>query len=106
MASPARWQRAQRYERGYWESLATRIAAGSASQLDWYRWRAAQHVLRLRSLGLGSLAEGRARVIEVGCGSVRVGGFFPAAASAAFDPSEPYFCPQTTLSALPDRTTT
>src|SRR6266516_5826309 len=91
MASPVRWQRAQRYERGYWESLATRIAAGSASQLDWYRWRADQLVLRLRSLGLGAWAEGRARVIEVGCGPVGVVGFLPAAERVAVDPLEPYY---------------
>ncbi len=97
MASPARWQRAQRYERGYWESLATRIAAGSASQLDWYRWRADQLVLRLRALGLGALTEGRARVIEVGCGPVGVVGFFPAVERIAIDPLEPYYVTNPTL---------
>src|SRR2546427_415322 len=104
MASPARWQRAQRYERGYWESLATRVAAGSASQLDWYRWRADQLVQRLRALGLGALTEGRARVIEVGCGPVGVVGFFPAAERVAVDPLEPYYVTNPTLTALREPT--
>src|SRR5204862_2436609 len=102
MASPARWQRAQQYERGYWETLATRIAAGSASQLDWYRWRADQLVQRLRALGLGALTEGRARVVEVGCGPGCVVGFFPAVERVAIDPLVPYYGGDHTLPALRD----
>jgi len=104
MVSPARWQRAQRYERGFWESLATRIADGSVSQLDWYRWRADQLVLRLRSVCLGALTEGGARVIEVGCGPVGVVGFFPAAERVAVDPLEPYYVTNATLTALREPT--
>src|SRR5256885_5197756 len=104
MASPARWQRAQQYERGYWETLATRIAAGSASQLDWYRWRADQLVQRLRALGLGALTEGCARVIEVGCGPVGVVGFLPAAERVAVGPLEPYYVTNPTLTALREPT--
>jgi SAM-dependent methyltransferase len=100
MVSLARWQRAQQYERDYWESLATRIAAGAISQLDWYRWRAEQLVLRLRSLGLESLTDGRARVVEVGCGPVGVAGCFPAAQRLAIDPLEPYYASNATLTAL------
>ncbi len=100
MVSPARWQRAQQYERGFWESLAARIVDGSVSQLDWYRWRADQLVLRLRSLGLGALTEGRARVIEVGGGPVGVVGVFPAAERVAVDPLEPYYATNPALTAL------
>src|SRR2546426_11931247 len=100
MVSPARWQRAQQYERGFWESLATHIADGSVAQLDWYRWRAEQLVLRLRSLGLERLTEGCARVIEVGCGPVGVVGFFPAAERLAIDPLEPCYASNPTLTAL------
>src|SRR2546426_10760372 len=104
MASPARWQRAQQYERGYWETLATRIASGSASQLDWYRWRADQLVQRLRALGMGALTEGRARGIEVGCGPVGVVGVFPAAERVAGDPLGPYYVSNPTLPALREPT--
>jgi SAM-dependent methyltransferase len=100
MVTSARWQRAQRYERGFWDSLASRIAAGSVSQLDWYRWRAEQLILRLRSLGLAQLTDGCARVLEVGCGPVGVVGFFPAAERVAIDPLEPYYASNATLTAL------
>src|SRR2546428_14013294 len=102
MVSPARWQRAQQYERGFWESLATHIADGSVAQLDWYRWRAEQLVLRLRSLGLERLTEGCARVVEVGCGPVGVAGFFPARERLAIDPLEPYYASNARLTALRD----
>lgn len=104
MVSPARWQTAQQYERGYWASLATRIAEGSVSQLDWYQWRADQLVSRLRSLGLAHLTDGRARVVEVGSGPVGVVGFFPAAERVAIDPLESYYGSNVTLAALRNRT--
>jgi SAM-dependent methyltransferase len=100
MVSLARWQSAQQYERGFWESLATRIAAGSVPQLDWYRWRANRLVLRLRTLGLGYLTEGQARVIEVGSGPIGVVGFFPGSERVAIDPLEPYYAGNATLTAL------
>ena len=100
MVSAARWQRAQEYERGYWESLATNIAGGTVSQLDWYRWRADQLVDRLRSLGLERLTAGRARVLEVGSGPVGIVGFFPAAERVAIDPLESYYAANPTLTAL------
>lgn len=103
MVTSARWQAAQRYERGYWESVATRIAEGSRSQLEWYRWRAEQLALRLRSLGLERLADGNARVLEVGSGPVGVVGFFPAAERVAIDPLEPYYSTNETLTALRNR---
>jgi SAM-dependent methyltransferase len=100
MASPSRWQRAQRYEQDYWSSIATGIAAGSVSQLNWYQWRAEELVRKLRALGLASLTDGRARVVEVGSGPVGIVGFFPAAERVAIDPLEPYYASNPTLTAL------
>jgi SAM-dependent methyltransferase len=100
MVSPARWNRAQQYERGYWESQATQIADGSLPQLNWYRWRAEQLVSRLSGLGLAALADGSARVIEVGSGPVGVVGFLPAAERLAIDPLESYYGSNPTLTAL------
>jgi SAM-dependent methyltransferase len=103
MVSPARWHSAQQYERGYWEELATRIAHGSVSQLDWYRWRAEQLVSRLRTLGLEKLVSGSARVVEVGSGPIGVVGFLPAAERVAIDPLESYYASNVTLAALRNR---
>ncbi|MDP9201097.1 MAG: class I SAM-dependent methyltransferase [Gemmatimonadota bacterium] len=100
MVSFARWKSAQQYERGYWESVATRIAEGSSSQLEWYKWRAEQLVHKLRSLGLGKLTEGSARVLEVGSGPVGVIGFFPAVERVAVDPLEAYYSSNATLTAV------
>src|SRR6266571_2237221 len=100
MVSQARWQRAQQYERGYWESLATHIADGSVSQLDWYRWRAEQLMLRLCAVDLGHLTEGGARVLEVGSGPIGVVGFFPAAERVAIDPLESSYARNATLTTL------
>src|SRR2546425_11215177 len=100
MVSPARWHSAQQYERGYWEALATRIADGSVSQLDWYKWRADQLILRLRSLGLAHLTGGRARVVGGGCGPVGGGGVFPAAGRVAVEPLSPHLADKPTLTPL------
>jgi len=100
MVSSSRWQRAQRYERDYWSSVATSIAAGSVSQLNWYQWRADELVRKLRALDLGRLTEGQARVVEVGSGPVGIAGFFPAAERVAIDPLEPYYASNPTLTTL------
>jgi SAM-dependent methyltransferase len=100
MVSSARWQSAQRYERGFWQSVAARIADGSTAQLEWYRWRAEQLALRLRAVGLERLTDGSARVMEVGSGPVGVVGFFPASERVAVDPLEPYYKTNASLTAL------
>lgn len=100
MASTARWQRAQRYERDYWSSIATNIAAGSVSQLNWYQWRADALVGKLRDLGLRELTDGAARVVEVGSGPVGIVGFYPATERVAVDPLEPHYASNPTLTAL------
>jgi SAM-dependent methyltransferase len=86
MVSVQRWHSAQAYELGYWERQAQAIAEGAMSQLEWYRWRADQLADRLRALELDHLADGSARVIEVGSGPVGVASFFPARHRVAIDP--------------------
>jgi len=51
MVTVDRWQAAQKYEQGYWQSLAGRIADGSVAQLEWYDWSANELAKRLRRLG-------------------------------------------------------
>ena len=96
----SRWQRAQEYERGYWESQAAQIATGTVSQLEWYRWRAEQLMLKLRTLGLDILSNGQARVVEVGSGPIGVVAFLPGAERVAVDPLEPFYAQNPVLTAL------
>lgn len=102
MVTTDRWQCAQEYERGYWQQFAERIADGSVSQMDWYRWRAEQLAARLAAAGLAPLADGTARVVEVGCGPIGVASFFPAAERVAVDPLEEFYGAHPVLSALRD----
>jgi len=95
-----RWRRAQQYEQGYWEGVAARISTGAASQLDWYRWRADQLMLKLRSLGLGTLETGQAAVVEVGSGPIGVVPFIKAKERVAIDPLEPFYARNAVLTAL------
>lgn len=96
MVSQDRWKSAQSYELGYWEAQGRRIADGTASQLDWYRWRADQLEKRLRNLGLDYLADGDARMVEVGSGPIGILTYFPAAERIAVDPlAEEYARSQT-----------
>ena len=100
MVSLERWSHAQAYERGYWERQADAITHGAASQLDWYRWRAAQLVARLEALGLRRLTDGSARVVEVGSGPVGVAAYFPAAERVAVDPLAARYAEMPGLTAL------
>ena len=100
MVTVGRWRRAQAYERSYWEAQAQAIAAGTISQLDWYRWRADQLVSRLRALGLTNLTMGGARVLEVGCGPIGVAAFFPAIERVAIDPLESFYALDPVLTQL------
>jgi SAM-dependent methyltransferase len=95
-----RWTAAQQYERGYWASVAERIASGDAPQLEWYQWRAEQLTERLRGLGLAHVADGRARVLEVGSGPVGLVTFFPGRDRIAVDPLHDFYGQDRVLSAL------
>ena len=100
MATLTRWQHAQEYERGYWQDQAERITGGSAGQLQWYEWRAGRLAERLRDAGLARLADGTARVLEVGSGPIGVVSYFPASERIAVDPLEDFYGSNETLSAL------
>jgi len=73
---------------------------GAASQLDWYRWRADQLMLKLSSLGLGTLETGEAAVVEVGSGPIGVVPFLKATERVAVDPLEPFYTRNAVLTAL------
>jgi SAM-dependent methyltransferase len=100
MAISNRWKAAQQYERGYWSSVATRIAKGSAAQLDWYRTRAERLARRLDGLGFGHLTTGDGRVLEVGSGPIGLVTFFPGRERISVDPLHGFYSTEPTLSAL------
>ncbi len=98
----SRWHTAQQYERRYWETLAAAIMEGRVKQLDWYQYRARQLAERLRASGLGGLAEGQARVVEVGAGPIGIINYFPAQERVAVDPLEEFYSSNAALTALRD----
>lgn len=98
--SQIRWKEAQQYEQGYWRGIATQIARGSASQLDWYSWRADQLKARLIRAGRPDLADGSAAVVEVGCGPIGTVSYFPGRERVAVDPLEGFYSSDPVLSEL------
>lgn len=100
MVTVDRWQAAQAYEQGFWQGIGEQIASGRESQMEWYRWRAEQLAARLREAGRADLADGSARLIEVGCGPIGIASFFPARAAVAVDPLNDFYGTNPALSGL------
>jgi SAM-dependent methyltransferase len=85
MVTSDRWKRAQDYEAGYWDrrEKAAEVAAQAPA---WYGWRAEQLAQHLREAGFAPLADGSARILEVGSCPVGVARYFPARIRVAVDP--------------------
>lgn len=103
IAGRRRWGRAQEYEASHWEHIAHRIAEKDRGQLDWYEWRAEQLRGRLAALGMDQLADGSARVLEIGSGPVGVTAFFPGSLRVAIDPLENFYADNPVLTELRDQ---
>ncbi len=86
MVALDRWETAQKYERGFWEDQAEKLAAGESPDMSWYQWRADQLAAWLRKLGFQHLADGKARALEVGSGPVGLLAYYRAAERVAVDP--------------------
>lgn len=86
MVALDRWETAQKYERGFWEDQADKLASGETPDMSWYQWRADQLASWLRKLGFTGLAEGKARALEVGSGPVGLLAYYSAAERVAVDP--------------------
>lgn len=92
MTTVNRWKQAQEYEQGYWEGVARRIAEGSYQQIAFYDWRAGELRRRLEAVGESALlAEGTARILELGSGPVGVVGYLEGAERVAVDPLNDYY---------------
>ncbi len=81
-----RWETAQKYERGFWEDQAGKLASGETADMSWYQWRADQLSSWLRKLGFQQLADGTTRALEVGSGPIGLLAYYPAAERVAVDP--------------------
>jgi SAM-dependent methyltransferase len=86
MVALERWETAQKYERGFWEDQAKKLAVGESHDMRWYQCRADQLAAWLRKLGFRKLADGEARALEVGCGPVGLLAYYRAAERVAVDP--------------------
>jgi SAM-dependent methyltransferase len=86
VATEERWRKAQEYERGYWERVASAITDDPREQLGFYEWRAGQLTLRLERLGHAGLLDGTSRILELGSGPVGVVGSLPGSRRVAVDP--------------------
>jgi SAM-dependent methyltransferase len=94
-----RWRKAQVYERSYWEGAARKIAAGSVSQLNWYRWRAGELERRLRGV-LQDSHKKSVRVLEIGSGPLGIVGLLEWGKCVAIDPLEGFYRNAPTLTTL------
>ena len=86
MVALDRWETAQKYERGFWEAQAEKLAVGESHDMRWYQWRADQLVTWLRKLGFQKLTDGEAHALEVGSGPVGLLAYYRAAERVAVDP--------------------
>ena len=91
MTSAKRWDRAQQYEQGFWESIAEEIARDSVDRIDFYQWRAGELAKRLKRLGLDSLLDGSSRIVELGSGPIGVIGYLPGRDRVAVDPLNRFY---------------
>lgn len=90
-----RWQKAQEYERGFWQRLGESIEVGTTGQLDWYRWRAA----RLEELlaRVPGWAPTPGKVLEIGSGPIGIVNFLEWGERYAIDPLESFYRQQPSL---------
>jgi SAM-dependent methyltransferase len=90
-----RWQKAQEYERGYWQRLSRSIEAGLEGQLDWYKWRAARLEELLDRVPGSSMRTGK--ILEIGSGPVGIVNFLEWPERYAIDPLESFYRQQPSL---------
>jgi len=99
MVTQERWKEAQAYEKSYWENQANQIASGSASQLDWYSWKAKKMEERLGNF-FPEEKRRNARVLEIGSGPIGIVTYLPWGKRHTLDPLEPYYASNPTLTKL------
>jgi ubiquinone/menaquinone biosynthesis C-methylase UbiE len=99
-----RWQKAQEYERGFWQRLGDSIKVGTTGPLDWYRWRAARLEQHLARVPGSRSATGK--VLEIGSGPIGTVNFLEWGERYAIDPLEAFYRQQPALVKLRNPGTT
>ena len=94
MPSESRWQKAQQYERAFWERSAGNLRSGGKDSPDgWYRWKAGEMEKHLAGL-LPEERKRTARVLEVGCGPAGIVSFMGWGERHAVDPLDDFYSSQ------------
>jgi ubiquinone/menaquinone biosynthesis C-methylase UbiE len=101
MVTQRRWRHAQEYERSYWEGLASRIALGSAGQLDWYAWKAGE-MEKLLADHLNPETKKTAKILEIGSGPIGIVSFLKWGERYTIDPLENFYKTNPVLSQMRD----
>lgn len=94
-----RWQKAQQYERAFWQRLGDDIAAGTRERLDWYNWRARQLERFMAAAGAAKTA---GKVLEIGSGPIGIVSFLKWGERYAIDPLEHFYRTRPELVSLRD----
>lgn len=95
----SRWQKAQKYERGFWSAQADRLR-GEASKFKWYKERALSIWNRVKPF---LPQDGSTCVLELGPGPLGVINFLDADQRYGLDPLEDYYRAEPSLVGLRDR---
>ena len=101
MASLERWRSAQTYEQAYWQKRADRIADGSAHQMDWYGWKAAEMERRLAPHASAHPKQ-TAKILEIGSGPIGIVSFLKWGERYTLDPPENFYKSNAALCHLRD----
>lgn len=95
-----RWKTAQQYEAGYWARQAEAIANGTASQLEWYRWRADQLRAWMAAATPDHADIPKLDVVEVGSGPVGLASFLDAKSAVLVDPLNDHYAALASLTTM------
>ena len=97
-----RWDIAQKYEKGYWQQIADRIAADAGNQLSWYNWKALDFEKKLSNVPC-RFERKDCRILEVGSGPIGIVSHLRWGERYAIDPLQDFYKENPLLVTLRDR---